>query len=1242
MYTVAIVEDNDKDAALLRGFLDRYAAEKGLSFDVRRFADAFDFVSDLVLPDTFRGEEYGISAYAFYERGDIVSVQIGKGVTFIGNSAFYGCANLASVQIGAGVKDIESNAFAYSGVTQAIIPESVEYVRIGAFSFCADLETVSIGDGTRDIGYYAFANCKNLRSFSMGSGAENVDFSIIDESLENLESISVSADNPFYSGAGNCLVEKKSGTLFIGCKNTVIPDDGSVRAIRAQAFRNCTGLREIVIPDSVESIGANVFLYCDSLESLTVPFIGESRNGANTRLAYFFETDDVPSSLERLTLTDCDSIGSEAFRWCSSLREITLCGSIRTITGAPFSSCSDDLTVYFEGSLSDWMQIEFGGESSNPLSYVQKVYVGGELLAGNIVIPDEITVVKDFAFYNAKGIDSVTFHDRVTSIGRLAFYNCSFTEPDLPADLVSLGQGAFRNCASLTEIVLPAGVTSLPAELFMSCTSLARVTAEGEILSVGSSAFYGCTALRELENVTENLAVVETSTFGNCVSLRDLAFSEKLRSIGNSAFSGCTSLVLGALSEGLKSIGDSAFYECSSLSLTALPAGLESIGEFAFSYCGSLVSLILPDSLESIARRAFYLTDIVRVEFDGDLASWFAVSIAEESYLLSNAKEFYIGGKLVDHLEIPAGVTDINARAFEEYDWLYSVVIPSGVVTIGECAFKNCSNLFRVVLGKDVSSIGSQAFSGCWLLYVVYDLSDHITVTAGSMADGYIGYYAKDVFTSIDDYGTNAWTDENGYILYDGAAGTILLGYTGDDAMLTLPESINGKDYTIAGGCFQENTSIVSVVIPAGVESIGSNAFFGCTKLVSVRNLSELPISLGSNSSYGYVASYAKEVLSDADSASGVSRTDDGYLWYSDASNVYLLGYDGKLEGEITLPADFGGRAYSIYTSAFEGQIDLLGITVPEGVTGIGNNAFADCRNLKYISLPDSLIFVGKTAFVDTALQYSEYAGGKYLGNAANPYLVLVSFADGAATQATVHADAKLIAGGAFKSNRSVTDVALPAGLVSIGDEAFSECTALTRAEIGDSVVYIGDSAFYACSALTYVTIGAGVEQIGREAFWATYALTEVRLYAEAFECGANCFRSAGADGEGLSLFIGANVTRIPDNFFLQNDSVVSKLVSVVFEEGSVCEYIGDSAFNGCEYLFELVLSESLKSIGDSAFLNCRSLTEVVLPDSLESIGTWVFYGCTSMESITLPFIGQNADGTGYAFFGHLLTMRQG
>ena len=260
---------------------------------------AFDSCNQLTAFD-IPGSVESIDDYAFYNCVNLTSIEIPSSVTQLGDRVFSCCTALASITVDSGnpvydsrngcnaIIETKSKALV-SGCMNTVIPSSVTGIGKSAFYHLTSLSSIDIPNSVTTIGDHAFFHCSGLKSLVIPYSVTSIEFDAF-TGCSGLTSISVNSSNPNYDSRDNCnaLIETKSNTLIVGCKNTVIPN--TVTIIKDSAFADCTGLTSIEIPKSVTSIGDIAFDSCTGLTSVTVyattpPSIGNS---------VFSNTNDCP------------------------------------------------------------------------------------------------------------------------------------------------------------------------------------------------------------------------------------------------------------------------------------------------------------------------------------------------------------------------------------------------------------------------------------------------------------------------------------------------------------------------------------------------------------------------------------------------------------------------------------------------------------------------------------------------------------------------------------------------------------------------------------------------------------------------------------------------------------------------------------------------------------------------------------------------------------------------------------
>ena len=466
---------------------------------------------------------------------------------------------------------------------------------------------------------------------------------------------SLSSDSNYYivSGIGTCtdteiiIADKYNGLpvrsignhAFRGCsKLTSITIPNSITSIGDSAFSGCSRLASITIPDGVTSIGTEAFFGCQSLTSVT---IGNSVTSIGDYAFYGC------SSLTSVTIgNSVTSIGDYAFYGCSRLTSITIPDSVTSIGASAFEDCSrlNNVTIgkgltgigsraFYNCSIdkihitdiATWCGISFPA-MYNIIGVSYYLIVDGEpSLITDLVIPEGVTSISRCAFMWFDSLKSITIPDSVTSIGNFAFYACS----------------------NLTSVTIGNGVTSIGSSAFSGCSSLISITIPDSVTSIGEDAFYNCNNLIQTENgvsyvdkwvigydnndttveLRENTVGIADYAFEGCSTLTNITIPDSTISIGKYAFWNCSNLRSVSIGNGVTSIGDGAFYNCKNLIYVTIGNSVKNIGYIAFNNCLSLTSVTIPNSVTKIGMSAFaYCSSLTNVTFENPNGWWYSSS----------------------------------------------------------------------------------------------------------------------------------------------------------------------------------------------------------------------------------------------------------------------------------------------------------------------------------------------------------------------------------------------------------------------------------------------------------------------------------------------------------------------------------------------------------------------------------------------------------------------------------------
>lgn len=712
------------------------------------------------------------------------------------------------------------------GLCEVILPDGLTTIGANAFVNCDELSAVHIPASVTSIGAGAFTDCSQVVIYSeVGSYAQTY-------AVENNIPFGTTGESFRYAvSGGNATIKRYLGNAT----DVVVPDviDGyPVTAISYDAFRNCSGVISIVLPDAITEISESLLDDCINLQYI---YIG--KNVANLEGYYFSEClnlVEIEISPENAKYKTVDGVlytadGASLLR-CPPQKygSVVVPASVTSIGDSAFYNCVRLTSVTLPEGLKNIGYDAFSGASA----------------LTSIVIPEGETAIPGNAFSRCTSLKTVVLPESITSIGYSAFFNCTSLETiNLPSGINEIDYSAFQGCSSLTSIVIPEGVSTISDELFRDCTSLVDVTLPVGIRNIYMAAFMGCSALKTIE-LPDTVTYISESIFEGCTSLEEITLHGGLTMISYGMFKNCKSLKSVTIPGSVQYIWERAFEGCTALESIVIPEGVDNIDKYVFADCTALKSVSLPASLTHIAFNAF------------ENVEGLEVSATEGTYAYTWAVEMgYIEGVepskaiLESAHPYPNNAEDGVDYFADEGTYALKVTFSPFTSFEDDCDFLTVEAIDGSVSYTGAELAGAELYlRGYWFsLYLESDVSvQDYGFKVTSIEELTEDEYNAAVF--------NTSVREDGTLDITGVAKK-------DMVSVEIPAAIGGKTVTgIAASAFANMNYLETVKIPEGVSEIAGYAFAYCENLYSV-TLPESITAIDTNAFYSsnYVRIFAPE-----------------------------------------------------------------------------------------------------------------------------------------------------------------------------------------------------------------------------------------------------------------------------------------------------------------------------------------------------------------------------------------------
>ena len=869
-------------------------------------------LKELTLPETLEH----IGKNAFLGCSSLESVAIPERVQTIGEGVFAGCSKIKELTIpflGADIQTPKTISYLFTFKDKVYSPSKtylsltigrMDKIESDTFAGCTYIEKLDFTHDVVEISDKAFSGCKNLKSIDttdalmiVGEGAF--------EKCTSLKSIYLS-DN----------VKEIKPQTFYKCVSLVdVRMSDKLVTVGSHAFDGCTSLTVLKFPSTVGTIDEKAFYNCTALRDLTVPFLGVNESTPSGISTWFGSSS---KSLEKITVLRCNVIPEQAFKGCTSLKEVKLPEMVNGIGKQAFLNCTELESFDFPIGV----------------SYIDEQAFKGCTSLKEIKLSNKVTKIGSSAFEDCVLLNSVELSDMIRTIDPYAFAGCVSLESfKVPANTKVISEGMLYGCSNLESVTFSVILEEIDVRAFEGCTKLCKTSLPEDKSSESDDETDDETVEIKALTFPDNVSSLGAWAFSGCSSFEEIVVPSSVKSMGEGVFNGCTSVRslqlpdlkkseaeygrLGfffagadvedetAVPESLKTVvlteaqylQAHAFANCVYIEEITLPVTIRTIGAFSFQNCVGLEKLVVPTYTESIGQGAFSGCS----------------SLNEISVPMVPSGNKNVGGFQIWFGDVPKSLervritytTQIEEYAFSGCSDIKEIIFDSDVEIIKAGAFYNCTKLSKITLPRCLVFVGQSAFEGC---YRLYDVINDSNLSFSSTDNTFLGRYALSIHKSTET-AKKAYVNDFEFLCLEkeGKNGSVieewyLIGYQGDETEWRLPNGAEFEEYIIANYAFFDEQSVESVYFPWNVKAFGKSMFAFCGNLKEV--------------------TFDKNTTATIVSAGAFESCD-------------------KLE-KIELP----GVITTIEDYAFRDCSSLLQISLPSGFSRIGQDAFSGCTNM--------------------------------------------------------------------------------------------------------------------------------------------------------------------------------------------------------------------------------------------------------------------------------------------------------